>query len=61
MEHMEMVFKDVNVCEYRLTTHKDMFWHYATISKNTEKAREYHVRLPNESYMDPILESAHVE
>ena len=50
MEHMEMVFKDVNVHEYRLTTHEDMFWHYATISKNTEKAREYHVRLPKESY-----------
>ena len=50
MEHMEMVFKDVNVCEYRLTTHEDMFWHYATISKNTEKMREYHVRLPKESY-----------
>lgn len=50
MEHMEMVFKDINVREYRLTTHDDMFWHYATISKNTETAREYHVRLPKESY-----------
>ena len=47
---MEMVFKDVNVREYRLTTHDDLFWHYATISKNTETAREYHVRLPKESY-----------
>ena len=50
MEHMEMVFKDVNVCKYHLTNHKDMFWHYAKISKNTEKAREYHERLPKESY-----------
>ncbi len=57
---MEMVFKEVNVHEYCLRTHKDMFWYYATISKNTEKAREYHVRLPKESTMDLISESAHV-
>ena len=50
MEHMEMVFNDVNVCEYCLTNHEDMFWYYASISKNTEKAREYHERLPKESY-----------
>ena len=50
MEHMEMVFKDITIREYHIRTHEDMSWHYATISKNTEKAREYHVLLPKESY-----------
>ena len=50
MEHMEMVFDGVNVWEFCLTTHMDMTWYCGTISKNTETAREYHVRLPKESY-----------
>jgi hypothetical protein len=50
MEHMEMVFDGVNVREFCLTTHTDMTWYYGTISKNTKTAREYHVRLPKESY-----------
>jgi hypothetical protein len=35
MEHMAMVVNDVNVREYRLTTHTDMTRYYGTISKNT--------------------------
>jgi hypothetical protein len=50
MEHMEMVFNEVNVCKYCLTTHEDMFWYYGTVSKNTNAAREYHVRLPKKGY-----------
>lgn len=50
MEHMEDVFLDINVCEYRLTHHADMTWYYSTVSKNTNAARDYHVRLPKDSF-----------
>ena len=53
MEHMEQVFQDVNVCEYRLTNnHLDMTWYYCTMSNNTNAAKEYYVNLHKDSYME---------
>ncbi len=60
MEHMEMVFNDVKVWEYPLTTHMDMTWYYDTISKITDAARDYHVRLPKESFNGSYFWDVHM-
>ncbi len=45
---MEMVMKDVTVSEYRLTTHTDQTYYYATVSKITVSGREVDLRLPKD-------------
>jgi hypothetical protein len=50
MELMDMVMKNVNVSEYRLTTHTDQTYFYAKVSKLTVSGREFDLRLPMESY-----------